>query len=269
MCGMHWNPDVLSDGLERKETAASLKPVLGGRAETTRPSLSALGAWGPWRAPVARGSGEPRRPSGARPWSAVPPHAPSALRRRPATRVGALPGSPAVCDDDPPDLGDTKAGRHLSARETRLLTKAVCNTRTRCWEWRGWKVGGPSGGYGQIKDNGKGRRAHRVAHETFVGEIPEGLQVLHHCDNPPCINPEHLYLGTPADNGRDMAVRGRRPKRLSDQDVLRIREEKAQGRSLRELADKYGVSHRHIWDVASGRKRRHVKLPPAGSVRAW
>jgi hypothetical protein len=84
-----------------------------------------------------------------------------------------------------------------------------------CWHWQGPLT--PSG-YGCIQYvTGEKALAHRVAYELFVGPIPEGLFACHHCDNPPCCNPNHLYAGTPADNSRDMVARGRslkgRPRR--------------------------------------------------------
>lgn len=79
-----------------------------------------------------------------------------------------------------------------------------------CWEWQGTRL--PSG-YGRIGIAGKGQGVtdltHRVAYRIANGEIPPGMEVCHTCDNPPCCNPDHLFLGTHADNMRDMSAKGR------------------------------------------------------------
>lgn len=77
-----------------------------------------------------------------------------------------------------------------------------------CWMFSG-KPG--SDGYGKLKIAGKTIRAHRAYYEAYVGQIPKGMWVLHHCDTPMCVNPEHLYVGTQLDNERDKDARGRRP----------------------------------------------------------
>lgn len=75
-----------------------------------------------------------------------------------------------------------------------------------CLEWTGTRF---TNGYGMLGVGGKMLRAHRVAHELFIGPIPDGLHVLHSCDNPPCVNPAHLRTGTRIDNMQDKALRGR------------------------------------------------------------
>jgi len=75
-----------------------------------------------------------------------------------------------------------------------------------CRNWRGWKQ---QGGYGQVRFRWRKMQAHRAAYEVWVGKIPEGMCVLHRCDNPVCINPDHLWLGTPTDNMRDCMTKGR------------------------------------------------------------
>lgn len=82
----------------------------------------------------------------------------------------------------------------------RHVIKTGVNT---CWKWRGAKL---KHGYGRYSG---GLLAHRITYELLVGPIPEGLLVLHSCDNPECTNPKHLFLGTHSDNAKDMVLKGR------------------------------------------------------------
>lgn len=94
----------------------------------------------------------------------------------------------------------------MLAVEIPRFNKFVREDPNGCWIWIGGKT---SDGYGKFYLNGIKRRAHRVAWVIRNGQIPEGLNVLHNCDNPSCVNPDHLFLGTQIDNIIDMVSKGR------------------------------------------------------------
>lgn len=136
---------------------------------------------------------------------------------------------------------------------------------TGCWVWQGKK----SHGYGHLRVKGGERLAHRMAYRIFKGDIPEGLGVLHDCDNPACCNPDHLHLGTQADNVREMHERNRAGKArgekagnhvFTDEDVIRIREIYASKEMTPgQLAKHFDVSVPAIHAVITGKTWRHVE----------
>ncbi len=97
--------------------------------------------------------------------------------------------------------------------EQRLLANSIPEPNSGCRLWLG-KVHKTSG-YAQIWHQGRHRNASRVAHEVWIGPIPEGKMVCHHCDMPACIEPTHIYAGTALDNHNDMVRRGRQKLNIS------------------------------------------------------
>lgn len=132
-----------------------------------------------------------------------------------------------------------------------------------CWIWTGRRN---MHNYGTFTVKGKPYGAHRVAYEVFVGPIPDGLYVCHHCDNPPCVNPKHLHVGTAKDNHADMDSRGRRAKvhrsgpiKLTMEQVREIQTIYAAGGvSQRELAKRYPVSKSTIGQICRGLSPREA-----------
>lgn len=131
-----------------------------------------------------------------------------------------------------------------------------------CINWLGQK---DKNGYGRIKQmKGKRIRAHRYSYQTFVEVIPEGYLVCHKCDNPSCVNPEHLFLGTPKDNSQDRSKKGRGANnnltgiplrllpnsKLTKEEVLQIRDLlKSKALLNKEIAKLYGVHRSTILHI--------------------
>ena len=118
-----------------------------------------------------------------------------------------------------------------------------------CWLWTGSRKGG-KWGYGQL--GSRDRRlapesAHRVSWEIHHGSIPDGMKVLHRCDNPPCVNPNHLFLGTLRDNTQDMLIKRRHLEILLPAQIAELTERYRAGNiSEQQLAKEYGVSQQTI-----------------------
>ena len=153
------------------------------------------------------------------------------------------------------------------------IAAMLANTRltpNKCMEWLGARL---TNGYGVVS---LGRRKHRqLAHrrifELWTDEkLPAGMYVCHRCDNPPCINPDHLFLGTPSDNSRDAREKGRassppHPTRdshpeakLTSEQVAALVAEKEGGTPAKVLAAKYGVSLGHVYNLHYQARRKAV-----------
>lgn len=130
-----------------------------------------------------------------------------------------------------------------------------------CWEWTGHTVSG----YGVLYIDGKSWKAHRYSYFLAHGECPAGLDVCHSCDNPPCVNPDHLFLGSEADNMRDMREKGRSARgerhpdaKLTNEAVTAMRVLRSAGRTVRSLAAEYGVEESVASRAIAGRTWRHI-----------
>lgn len=131
----------------------------------------------------------------------------------------------------------------------------------KCWIWNFRKN---EDGYGELFVDGKKQKAHRISYQLFKGDIPKGLFVLHKCDNPSCINPDHLFLGTNADNMNDMKLKGRASRlvgslngraKLTDKSVQDIRQD---NRRIIDIANDYSVSFSLISKIKRQEIWRHI-----------
>jgi len=134
-----------------------------------------------------------------------------------------------------------------------------------CWEWDASRT---SQGYGRFSLDKKMVLVHRLIYEMVNGPIPDGLCVCHHCDNPPCVNPSHLFIGTNADNVRDRDEKGRTSSRkgsdntqakLTEGNVKDIRTRLTEGETTASVARMFGVSQRNIRKIGNHKVWTHVQ----------
>ena len=167
---------------------------------------------------------------------------------------------------DPPSL-ERSIQLEMWAKSIKRFNKKMRIDDNGCWIYTGPKA---RNGYGEfvVSICQKRVRAHRFAYEVAKGPIPEGMYCLHTCDVKHCVNPDHLYLGTHADNMRDRNMKGRLAHserhgntKLTTPQVLAIRRLAARDFTRRELADLYGVSPECIRDIANHRNWSYVGGP--------
>jgi hypothetical protein len=167
-----------------------------------------------------------------------------------------------------------------------FFDKKRVDPATGCWLWLACKF---RNGYGCVRIAKKSRLAHRVAYEMVNGPIPDGAYILHSCDVPACINPAHLRIGDQNENQKEARTKGRLTKgrqpreqvtapghwtrvrpgsvirgsahvmaKLSEAGVMAIRAGYAEGKTMKELAEQYGVSRSLVSGILSGRKWGHM-----------
>lgn len=159
---------------------------------------------------------------------------------------------------DPTVTHRYRAGDHMA----RFRSK-VAAMPSGCHEWQAGKF---TSGYGQFTVDGKSRTATRWLWSRVHGPIPEGIQVRHKCDNPPCVNMDHLELGTPLENSRDMVERGRgvigersHTAKLSADEVLEIRALVARGDQTKTaIARTYGTTRQNVTHIVNSFSWKHL-----------
>jgi hypothetical protein len=176
------------------------------------------------------------------------------------TANAARAKSAKYCTKHCSSLAREKSRRERVSAEDRFWS--FVDRSGECWIWTGWC---DKDGYGGFRWHDGQERAHRVSWEIAHGPIPEGHLILHRCDNPPCVNPDHLYDGTQQDNMTEKSDKGRGATgerhpmaKLTEDAVRNIRSRLTQGESLSSIGRVYGVHMGTIWRIREGRLWKDV-----------
>ena len=146
----------------------------------------------------------------------------------------------------------------------RIWLCSEADPETGCWIWQ---KGKDKDGYGQFSFKNKNYRAHRVAYRLYVGPIPKGMQVLHTCDTPSCVNPAHLFLGNNNDNMADKVQKGRQAKgednglsKLTEDQVREIKKRLLGTETISDIARDYPVDRKVVSRIKAGTNWKHIKI---------
>jgi len=146
----------------------------------------------------------------------------------------------------------------MRTTRAKILENVAIDASSGCWNWTASQNGA---GYGQIAVERKPRLAHRISYELHRGLIPHGMFVCHHCDNRACVNPDHLFLGTAADNAADRDNKGRQiiysgskhgSSKLTEEEVAEIRSSREPHRAI---GQKFGISGSQVSRIRTGKQR--------------
>jgi hypothetical protein len=178
-----------------------------------------------------------------------------------------------LSEDTKRKISEAKSGKQIVTNleyVKRFWSNVDIASKDECWYWKGPYINNRGYGYTEIRQERV--EAHRFYWELFYGKIPDGLCVLHKCDNRLCVNPYHLFLGTPKDNSEDAIRKGRTCKgekngksKLTKEQVLKIKHEYVPGSRCKkgrasikgngkELAKKYGISICHLRKIIYGKR---------------
>ena len=142
----------------------------------------------------------------------------------------------------------------MASIKERIVANSAHDLETGCWNWTKYIE---RNGYAKTKYNGKSKWVHRISYEQFVGQIPNGLDVCHRCDNRRRVNPEHLFTGTRLDNMKDASLKNRIAKgemlphsKVSDQDRSRIVDMAASGIKYASIAKEFGICKQAAGQIA-------------------
>lgn len=198
-------------------------------------------------------------------------------RREPVNQKPEVPQKPARqpwpdgVKPNPPEIPKGTGGRGrlrypMQYIISRFLSSFDVNSKSGCWEWTGTLT---HEGYPLLRGQGENKLAHRFSYRFYIADFPIKLFVCHHCDNPKCVNPDHLFLGTVVENNKDRSMKGRSARylgddhkgsKLSSKQVLELRNYATQANRPRtkDLIAKYGVSKTTITEIIAGRRWTHL-----------
>lgn len=173
----------------------------------------------------------------------TPPSSPDSVEK-PKAESEPVPAEETVVLGGAPKI---RQRGELITKQT-ITSRCCLNPKTGCWEWTRAKH---RHGYGELRSGKSGVRASRVAYELWKGKIPDGMEVMHKCDNPPCCNPDHLVIGSHTENMRDAKAKGRVNSKITQQMADRIR---VDPRPYKLISEEYLVSAPTISMIKTGKR---------------